>query len=281
MKIGVDIGGTHISIGVIDEYRIIEKIEKNTKETDILQFISLNAKRFMKKYDIELLGIGYCGTVRNGIIEKSPNLNINNCDIFEELKKEINIPVIVRNDAKCAGLAEKYYGTMKDYDDCVLLTIGTGVGGAYFNNGELLKPKRCSGFEFGHMVITKNGAKCNCGNLGCFEQYGSISALKKDVKKALNIKEEITGIELKEIIEKNIHKLTNILDRYAENLAIGISNIINILEPEIVVLGGSFSYYKDILLSRVITKIRTFNNEIPKIDVAKFKNDAGLIGACI
>lgn len=281
MKLGVDIGGTHITIGVIDNEKIVEKIEPKTKETDILEFIIKNAQNYIKKYNITLLGIGYCGTVKNGTIEKSPNLNIQECNIKKEIENRINVPVIVRNDAKCAGLAEKRYGEMRDYDDGVLLTIGTGIGGACFFNGKLLEPKRYPGFEFGHMTIIKNGEQCNCGNRGCFEKYASISALKKAVKEELNIDKEITGIELKEIIESNIDRVQNILDEYSENLAIGISNIINILEPEIIVLGGSFSYYRDILLQRVIKMVKTFNSEVVKIETAKLKNDAGLIGACI
>lgn len=281
MKLGVDIGGTHIGIGVVNGERVIEKIEESTSKTNVVEFIIKNAKAYMDKYNIELLGIGYCGTVKNGIIEKSPNLNIEECNIKGILEKELNLPIIIRNDAKCAGLAEKYYGAMKEYSDCVLLTIGTGIGGAYFYNGSLLEPRKYSGFEFGHMVIEKEGRKCNCGNLGCFEQYASITALKREVKNKLNITEELEGIELKKIIEENIQALEPVLEKYSENLAIGISNIIRILEPEIIVLGGSFAYYKDILLDRVIKYIKAFNKEKPIIEIAKLKNDAGMIGACV
>lgn len=281
MKLGVDIGGTHIGIGVVNGERVIEKIEESTSKTNVVEFIIKNAKAYMDKYNIELLGIGYCGTVKNGIIEKSPNLNIEECNIKGILEKELNLPIIIRNDAKCAGLAEKYYGAMKEYSDCVLLTIGTGIGGAYFYNGSLLEPRKYSGFEFGHMVIEKEGRKCNCGNLGCFEQYASITALKREVKNELNITEELEGIELKKIIEENIQALEPVLEKYSENLAIGISNIIRILEPEIIVLGGSFAYYKDILLDRVIKYIKAFNKEKPIIEIAKLKNDAGMIGACV
>lgn len=281
MRLGVDIGGTHIGIGVVDGECIIEKIEENTSKTNVLEFIIKNAKVYMNKYNIELLGIGYCGTVKDGVLERAVNLNLQCLNIQEVLEKELNLPIIIRNDTKCAGLAEKYYGAMKEYSDCVLLTIGTGIGGAYFHEGKLLEPRKYSGFEFGHMVIEREGRKCNCGNLGCFEQYASITALKREVKNELNITEELEGIKLKKIIEENMEVLEPVLEKYSENLAIGISNIIRILEPEIIVLGGSFAYYKDIFLDRVINYIKAFNKEKPIIKTAELKNDAGIIGACV
>ena len=148
------------------------------------------------------------GTITDGEIVKAGNLGLYNFNIVKELKEGLkysdknNIPIILRNDTKCAAIAEKKVGNLKNYDDALFLTIGTGIGGAYFLNGKLVKPKRFDGFEVGHMVINVEGKSCTCGSNGCFEIYGSITALKESVQKAYNIEEMITGKELINIINE-------------------------------------------------------------------------------
>ena len=110
--------------------------------------------------------------------------------------------MILRNDAKCAAMAEKVYGAMKDYKDGVFLCLGTGIGGAVFMDGKLLEPKRYSGFEMGHMVINKGGRLCSCGKKGCFEAYASIKALKTKVTETLDMDSDISGEYLREVILK-------------------------------------------------------------------------------
>lgn len=285
MKIGVDIGGNHIAIAVVNGSEIIEKREEElVKASDkiILKFILENTNYFLSKYDIDLIGIATCGTPKNGKIEKSVNLNLQNFDIINEIKQDIDLPVVLRNDAKCAALAEKKYGVSQNYDDIVFLTIGTGIGGAYFLDGKLVKPKRYPGFEFGHILIEKNGILCNCGQKGCLEQYASISALKRAVTDRLNIERDISGLELIKTIEVKKEKLTDILDEFTDNLAIGISTIINILEPEIIVLAGSFVYYEELFMEELIAKLFLFNNKSrPEIKMAELKNQGGIIGATI
>ena|GEM_PF-6334805 len=148
------------------------------------------------------------GTIKDGEIVNANNLGIYNFNIVKILKDELkysdknNIPIILRNDTKCAALAEKKFGSLKNYDDALFLIIGTGIGGAYFYNGKLLKPKRFDGLEVGHMVINVDGKSCTCGSNGCFEVYGSITALKESVRKAYDIDKMITGKELIEIINE-------------------------------------------------------------------------------
>lgn len=193
----------------------------------------------------------------------------------------------MQNDAKCAAIAEKQWGSLKEYDDALFLILGTGVGGAVFLQGELLVPKRYSGFEVGHMVIEKNGTKCNCGRKGCFEVYGSMKRLKQKMKQEFNLN-SIEGKEIKEFILKNKEneKIETIINNYIENLTIGISNLINIFEPEVISIGGSFAYYKEILLekleNKLLEKTELYNKDkIPKIVMAELKNDAGIIGAAM
>lgn len=235
---------------------------------------------------IELIGIAVPGTVSDTYIVKAENLHIKNFNIVSEINKYFNIPIQLRNDAKCAAVAEKMYGSLSKEQDAVFLTIGTGIGGAVFLDDKLLRPKKYEGFEIGHMIIKKGGIKCNCGNQGCFERYASMRLLKEKISKLY--KKELTIVELKEILmhlEKN-QKAEEIVNEYIENLSIGIANLINIFEPEIISIGGSFVYYKEQLLSRLKKELSKggllFNDrKIPNIVVAKLKNDAGIIGSVI
>ena len=227
------------------------------------------------------------GTVSDTHIIKADNLHIKDFNIVSEINKYFNIPIMLRNDAKCAAIAEKEYGGLKKYDDALFLTIGTGIGGAVYLGGKLLKPKKYEGFEIGHMVIKKDGIKCNCGRKGCFEKYASMKALKDKVQKSFE-NENLTGIEIKELLtdNKNNEKIEKIIDEYIEDLKIGIANLINIFEPQTISIGGSFVYFKDILLDKLIQKLSEknvlFNNqEPPKIIMAKLKNNAGIIGSVI
>ena len=298
MKIGIDIGGSHISVGVITyRGRIIAKVEKdiivNSKEENIgellLKIIIELIQNVLEKAktditNIDLIGIAVPGMVSKTDIIKAENLHIKNLEIVKEINKYYNVPIKLKNDAKCAALAEKEYGSLKKAKDAIFLSLGTGIGGAVFLNDNLLVPKKYEGFEIGHMVIVKNGIKCNCGRKGCFERYASMKCLKEKVAKAKN-KKHITGEELEKILEENNEQINEILDEYIDNLSLGIANLINIFEPEVISLGGSFAFYERTILTKLVLRLeqeKIFNeNNMPKIVVAKLKNDAGMIGAVL
>ena len=238
--------------------------------------------------DIEFIGIASPGTISNNVIKQATNLGLENFELIAELQKYINLPMQIKNDSKCAALAEKHYGAMRDYDDGVFLCIGTGIGGAAFINGQMLVPKRFSGFEFGHMVINKGGRQCSCGKRGCFETYASIRAFRNKIAEVLDIDNDFSGQYLREqLLDFNNEKIEEVVEQFIEDLSIGICNLIDIFEPEIVVLGGSFSYYEgnpvyDRLIEKISQKNSRFNSmAMPKIELAKLKNDAGIIGATI
>lgn len=134
------------------------------------------------------------------------------------------------------------------------------------------------------MVIQKNGEKCSCGNNGCFEAYCSMKVLKTKIAAAKNLR-NITGKELYEIIKRDNVEISDILDEFMQNLSIGLSNYINIFEPEAICIGGSFAYYKDLLLDCLIDRMNkknmTFNGSLPKIVTAQMGNDAGIIGSTL
>ena len=299
MKVGVDLGGSHIAIGVVDDNgRILEKsekrltsVEKQNIKKSIKEYMIENVNELMKKYEITEMGIGAPGWAENGVIKKSGNLGIQDDPIVERLQT-IKLPIKITNDAKCAALAENAYGCLKGFDRSIFLTLGTGIGGAAFLNHELLKAGKKPGYEFGHMVIEKNGIPCHCGRKGCFERYASMKAFKTKLREVLNLDEMTRGEELLEIIRRNkpedsnYQAIENVVSEYVENLCIGIQNLINIFEPEVIGIGGSFVYFEDVLLPRLKKEIEKANENDEerkniKIETAVLGNDAGIIGAVI
>ncbi len=301
MKIGVDIGGSHVGIGLINENgKIIaqedqdlnnELKSENYAEKLVETIIDLITKVLDKKniniQEVRLIGIAIPGTVSDTHIIKAENLHIKNFNIVSEINKFFNIPIVLRNDAKCAAIAEKEYGSLKKYDDAVFLTVGTGIGGAVYLGGKLLKPKKYEGFEIGHMVIEKDGIKCNCGRHGCFEKYASMKAFKEAIQREFKV-ENLAGKEIRDLLNdaENREKAQEIIDEYTENLSIGLANLINIFEPEVISIGGGFIYFEELLLDKLTQKLHEknmlFNDQaVPKIITAKLKNDAGIIGSVI
>ena len=305
MKIGIDLGGSHIAIGLVDDnFEITQKRtyymserKHGTVEEYIIDCIAKGINEILynsslKMKDIEQIGIAAPGSPRDGHIKNAVNLGIDDFNIAEELNKKLskNEEIIIKviNDGKSAALAEKKIGSLKEFSDCVFLCIGTGIGGAAFINNEFLRPKRNAGFEFGHMVIKKDGESCNCGNRGCFEAYCSKGKFKSKMQEILNVPGYICAKELIAIIKNNISnkEVKELLEEYIDNLALGISNIINILEPEAISIGGSMSHYEELIFEGLKEKINNgtylFNKQNPpQIFSAKAGNDAGIIGATL
>ena len=300
MKIGIDLGGSHIAIGIVDkngiiiekkEVRILEK-EKEDITNFNENYINENVIDFMKKYNIESIGIAIPGTISETSIIKSVNLEIENYNIVQKLSEKINLPIKIKNDAKCAALAENSFGALKNYERSIFLTLGTGIGGAAIIDDKLLNTGNLPGMEVGHMIINKDGLPCKCGNKGCFEKYASMKAFKNNLRDALELTETTSGEELLEIIRNNnktsedYEKIEQVINEFIKNLSIGISNLVNIFEPEAVVIGGSFVYFKDVLLNRLrkyIQEEQLLFNQRDKLEInlAILGNDAGIIGATL
>lgn len=323
MKVGIDIGGSHIAIGVVENEKIIEKIEKlwtkedkqNIKES-VVNYIVETVKELLKKYTIESIGIGLPGTQKNGVIISSGKLEIENFPIIKKLQEKINIsiidkqeektstpiinklqermemPIKIKNDAKCAAIAEDRYGYLKEYTRSLFISLGTGLGGAVLIDHQLLNTGENPGCEIGHMIIEKDGLECSCGNKGCWQQYASMKVLKNNLRKVLGLDDTVHGKQLVEIIkqkkfeEEKQQKVDKVIEEYVKNLSIGISNLINIFEPEVIAIGGSFKFFEDILLEKIkkeiIDKDLLFNKrENLNIVSAILGNDAGIIGATL
>lgn len=299
MKIGIDIGGSHVAVGLVNEkyeliaQKVIGRSELESKapieekiEEQIVKFIKeLLIENNLAEDNLKLIGIGTPGTVRDGIIYNAVNLGIEEFDIKKAIFKHFKTNIYVQNDCKCSGICEKEIGSLKGYSDSVFLALGTGIGGAVFMNNKILVPKKFPGFELGHIIINKNGNKCNCGNSGCFETYASMKKFNHDAINMLNLDKNISGKEIRYYIQENLENddVKNFIEKYIENLSLGIISIINIFEPEAISFGGGFAYYGNILISRLKKNLkgRLFNNSCPEISVAEYKNDAGMIGAAM
>lgn len=302
MKIGIDIGGSHIASGIVGKNG--ELIAKETRDINInkindekrvesllLEIIENEIKLLLDKNDfsvgdISKIGIAVPGSPKNGLIRNLVNLHIKEFNLAEKLKEKYNTVVKIKNDGKCAGLAEKEYGSLKRYEDCAFLCIGTGVGSAVFLGGELLEPKNNPGFELGHMIIEKNGRKCNCGKNGCFETYASMKRFKAEAINNFRMDDNTVAEEVQKYIRENIENrnVKAFVNEYLDNVSIGLSNIINIFEVEAISFGGSFSYYCDIFLPILKEKLKPliFNKDTKtELLTAKLKNDAGIIGATL
>ncbi len=300
MKIGIDLGGSHIAIGVVDEDgKIIDRVEYklsefqiNEKKDKMKDYIINSVNELRQEYEITSIGIAIPGTVDSKRIIKSVNLGIENYNIVDELQDIIELPISIKNDAKCAALAESKYGCINGYNRALFFTLGTGVGTAVIINSKLLDAGELPGCEAGHMIIQKEGLLCNCGKRGCLEKYASMKAFKDSLRNKLPYREYQTGEMLEKLLiertdnEDINKKIDETVDEYIEYLAIGISNLINIFEPEVIGIGGSFVFFAESLIPILKQKLLEGNflfnsRDDIEINVASLGNDAGIIGAVL
>ena len=294
INVGIDIGGSHVAIGLVsNDGKIIEQFEKDftVKEKSNLinvaiEYIVNIITGLKESYSFSKIGIGIPGTVQKGVILKSVNLGLENYDIKTKLEEKLNVKVNVKNDAKCAAIGEYKFGIANEFKNVLFLTLGTGIGGAYIYQGKLMEGTNYEGAEYGHFIIKENGIPCKCGKAGCFERYGSILVFKNKVIERLNLHQDFTGPELRKVIEKSMPQITDILDEYIQDLAIGISNLINIFEPDCTIIGGGYARYDYILQEplkqRILDSNLLFNKrEDIIIKPASLGNDAGIVGASL
>lgn len=290
VRIGIDIGGTNTKIGLVDVYnkllasKTIPTLAENGPEETIKR-ISETALIMLEENDILIeqcigAGIGIPGTVdsKNGILNYSNNIKWANVNVKELAEKIIPLPVSIANDADCAVLGEAVAGAGKYYEDVVLLTLGTGVGGGVIINGKIYE----GGSEPGHMVIEKDGEQCTCGRKGCLEAYVSLTALKRETQKAFG--REVVPEELFKMAKDGNQTAVKVVSAYIEALGTGITNIVNIFRPKLVLLGGGIASGNQIPLEplREILEKNCFGGGhgiIPKLELAALGNEAGMTGA--
>ena len=307
--IGVDLGGTNIAVGLVDlDSKKIEKqmsvktnaprscVEISQDIADVCRKLCAQAK--IKLDDVRWIGAITPGIVKNGIVESAANLAWTKAHFQKILATFTSRPVYVANDANGAAYAEALWGSGAGAKSMIALTIGTGVGGGIVIDGELWEGMNGFAAELGHMVIAKDGIPCGCGKRGCIESYCSATALIRETKRIMkrypeSAMWEICGGDVERVngktvflgLDKNDKAAQLVFDEFIENLAIGVSNIINIFQPDVMCIGGGISREGERLLAplreRVVHEAFGIGDNRTKLVCANFKNDAGIFGAAL
>ena len=308
--IGLDVGGTTFKAGVVTEDgRIVHKDAMPTGIERPYQEIIADMAALCKKVaadagiemsEIKSIGVGVPGLFDNktGMIPFCTNLGWHDIPFVAEMKKHLDTPVYGDNDATVAGLAESVAGVSAGIKDSVFLTLGTGVGGGIIIDGKPYSGAHGCGSEIGHMMIKMGGELCTCGNYGCFERYASATAIIREARKAMAEHPESSmlaacGGDPEKLNAKIVIDAARAGDEaakavfggYVQALAVGIINIINMLDPEVIVLGGGVSAAGEFLLNAVREAVKpmVFFKTMPyaRIELAQLGNDAGIIGAAM
>lgn len=309
--IGVDLGGTNIAVGLVNEEgKIIHKDSVPTlrerEYPEILKDMAMLILKVIKDAglevkDIKSIGIGSPGTpnCEEGILVYTNNLKFRNVPMRTEIQKYINLPVYLDNDANVAGIAESVAGAAKGAKHSVTITLGTGVGGGVVIDGKAYSGFNNAGAELGHMVIVVDGEQCTCGRKGCWEAYASATSLIRQTKVAAEnnpdslinklINGDFSKIDAKtafDAAKQGDETGKKVVDQYIKYIAEGLANIINIFSPEIVAIGGGVCKEGEYLLKplRQLISERVYSVEdLPQteIKVARMGNDAGIIGAAM
>ncbi len=306
--IGIDLGGTNIKAGVVNEnFEIIGKATTKTlcprpaKEiADDMAKVSIDActDAGISVDDVEWIGIGTPGIADNvnGTIPYSNNLGFKDVPIREYIQAHIKKPVYVANDANAAAYGEFVAGAAKGAKNAVCITLGTGVGAGIIVNGKILTGSNLAGAELGHIVIEVDGPECTCGRKGCFEVFSSATGLIRMTKEAAeaNPDSALNALYKEDGKYSARHAFmaqrqgdkagAAVVEKYCKYLAAGITNAINIFQPDILCIGGGVCNegdplllpVKDLVKKEVYTRMLDSNTEIV---VAKLGNDAGIIGA--
>ncbi|MDI6800196.1 MAG: ROK family protein [Actinomycetota bacterium] len=319
--IGVDIGGTKTAIGLIDTVRtfpggrrgvLCELVEPTPKFNDLgpaaaAKSISDFIKKLIAKINqvgeiaieqVKGIGIGVAGTIDfdGGIIVFSPNLPFRNFPLKEAIAETHGLPILIDNDANAAAWGEKVFGAGRGSSEIICVTLGTGVGGGLILNGEMYRGSLGCAAEVGHMIIDRNGPMCACGNYGCFEALAAGPAISKRARAALTDKPNspILKFASGELEKVNAEHLAlaaaagdalaiQILTEIGEIVGTALTNLTNIFNPEVIVVGGGVADTGELILrvAEGVVKERAIkpSSEMVKILKAHLGNRAGFMGA--
>lgn len=302
--LGIDIGGTSVKLGLVtDKGKILAsdnyEVAFDNYKTPIFETVKKSIERFLKDNSInknELMGIGVSATGQVNsntgiIVGVGGNIkNWCNTEIKKELEEIYNLKTTVINDANSMVIGEQWIGKAKNYKNIMGITIGTGVGGGIIVNSNVLLGNIGIAGELGHFSINSNGKVCTCGNIGCYEQYASMTALIKNVKEKysdignLSIsKEEINGKYIFDELEKGNKELESVVINWIEDIGKGLVSLTHIFNPEIIIIGGAVSKQEKLFIkpvrNYVLSHVMQKFGENLKVEAAELENSAGLVGA--
>lgn len=307
--IGVDLGGTTMTAGLVDEnYHIVNKVmwathlpspaaDLEKALADLCRTVAKNAN--IPFSDVSYVGIGTPGSVNftTGFVGFNTNFGYYDWNLGPDMEALLGCKVYVENDANAAAFGEYIAGGAKGFTDAVVITLGTGVGSGIVLGGKLLRGFNFAAGEIGHTVIVKDGRPCNCGRRGCWERYASSRALSEDAREAVRQHPESLMLKLAkgdldrmnakipfDAMEAGDETAREVVNNWIEYVACGIANVVNIFEPEVICIGGGVSNQGETLLApiRAYVEKETKNittGRVPAIRACELTNDAGVIGA--
>ena len=308
--VGVDLGGTNIAVGIVDEAgKILSEASVKTLSSrpwqEIIRdmghcILTALEKGNFKVEDVKSVGVGIPGMAdqETGKVIFCTNLGWADIPLREELQKYINKPVYIDNDANVAGLAENYAGVSAGSNSSIFVTLGTGVGGGIIVDGKTWTGAHNRAGEIGHMTLIPDGIPCTCGNNGCVERYCSATALIRMGKQAFNSYPDceiarLCGGDPDKISAKTVIDAAKagdsvakrIFDEYTRYLTLAINTMISFFDPEVVVIGGGVSHAGEMLINAIREQLPLYlmfkSVAAPRIELAKLGNEAGIIGAAM
>ena len=308
VRIGIDVGGTGIQFGAIDENMNI-LAEKSNPTTTSVSFseqvariadavVATASAAGFSADQIDRIGVGIPGISDpvTGDIVKCPNMGWFHVPFRQEFMKHLSVPLYIENDANVAALAESAAGVSAGTSSSVFITIGTGIGSGIILNGRIWNGFHGIGGELGHVIFGLNGVPCTCGNHGCLERYCSATALIRMGREAValqpdslilrSVGNDLTRIEARTVIDaarENDPVAVEVYGRWISQLAQAIAGVVNLLDPEVIVLGGGVSKAGDFLLNPLRSEFRKYvlysDQPLPDLRIAVLGSKAGIIGA--
>lgn len=292
-----DIGGTFIKYAIIDnsgKINIKSKVKTPgfpCRETIPNKIIEIY-EDFKDKYNIDCIGISSAGIINvdTGVVEYAVESvpGYTGTDFLSTVGKQCKILVFADNDVNSAAAGEMWLGSCKDLKNFLCITIGTGIGGAIVINKQIYRGSNFSGGELGHFVIVPDGERCSCGKSGCYERYASVSALIRMYKeellqRGLEADHECDGEHIVDLYYKGDEIAKKVYDKFLNYISYGLANLVNILDPGTIIIGGGISAQGKPFLDEINKRLRKYASEFyvrnTEIKEATLFNDAGVIGA--
>jgi len=293
MILSIDIGGTAVKMGLVDEQGVIHERHEasvcyDNYETPILTTVIREAKALLARENAQISGIGVSATGqvddRIGVVVgtngKIPHYE--GSQIKKEMEAEFGVPAAALNDANAAALGECFIGRGKGYDNVLMITLGTGVGGGIVIGGKIFGGTRGIAGELGHFTLYQDGVPCPCGKKGCYESYAATTALVRRAKEATG-EAELNGRIIFERAHRGDSVMLGVLDSWIDDIAAGITGLVHIFNPQMVLIGGGVSAQEELLIrplrEKVLATAMPRFGEGLQVESATLANDAGLIGA--
>jgi glucokinase len=305
LTIGVDVGGTKIAAGVVDEDgKLLGSTRRETPATDthmVLEAIGDAVRELRAHHEVVSVGIGAAGFVDAGrsTVLFAPNLAWRDEDLGGKLTSQLELPVVVENDANAVAWAESRFGAGRDHDDLVAITVGTGIGGGVVTNGRLLRGGFGVAAEIGHITMVPYGRRCGCGLQGCWEQYGSGRALVTEAREiarhspafaagllasADGDPEAITGEMVTANAQAGDVGGLHCYDEIGRWIGLGLAQLAAVLDPTLFVIGGGVSSAGELLRERVENVFRAHltgrgHRPVAEVRLAELGWESGMVGA--